>query len=137
MTYQLDRRYMGEQMRGIYMTERDYRNYRRRIRRQREIRRRIFMAVFTVFLIIGLAVSYHAITSHAETEPEIVYYKYFTKIDVEYGDSLWSIAQEYADDHYKSTQEYINEVKKINHLSGDLIREGQRLVVPYYSSEYK
>ena len=84
-----------------------------------------------------MAVSYYSITSYAESEIDNVSFKYYTDIEVEYGDSLWSIAQEYCDSHYGSIFEYMNEVRSINHIKGDIIKEGQLLVVPYYSGEYK
>ena len=65
----------------------------------------------------------------------VLYNEYFNR--VEYGDTLWSIAQEYVDYHYDSILEYVNEVRSINHITGDIIREGQTLIVPYYSTVYK
>ncbi|MBQ8188765.1 MAG: LysM peptidoglycan-binding domain-containing protein, partial [Lachnospiraceae bacterium] len=116
---------------------RDYRNYKWRIRRQREIRNRILLLAFTVCLVLVMAVSYYSITSYAESEIGNMSFKYYTDIQVEYGDSLWSIAREYCDSHYDNIFDYMNEVRSINHIKGDTIREGQMLIVPYYSNEYK
>lgn len=137
MRYQISREFMEGQVRRGFVSEREYRNYKWKLKRQREIRNQIIRLIFTVCLIMGLAISYNSIVSHAENNIEGIAFKYYTDIEVEYGDSLWSIAGEYADSHYSSKLEYIREVKSINHLSGDSIREGQTLVIPYYSSEYK
>lgn len=64
-------------------------------------------------------------------------YKYYRTIEVSDGDTLWSIADEYADFSYVSKDEYINEIKKINSISGDTIHSGNYLTVSYYSEEIK
>ena len=117
--------------------ERQYRSYRWKIRRQREIRKKMIRLAVTICVILMLVISYHSIISHAENDTENVFFKYYTEIEVAYGDSLWTIAQEYADEHYSSKLAYMNELKSINHISGDVIKEGQTLIVPYYSIEYK
>lgn len=118
------------------MTEREYRHFIWKIRRQRAIRNRILFIAATICLITLMAVSYHAIVSNAETEIGNFEYKYYKNIQVEYGDSLWSIAQDYADDHYDDIHDYIYEVKQINHMKDEMIREGQKLLIPYYSAQY-
>ena len=84
------------------------------------------------------AFSYYSLTSAASTDTDDISYKYFTNIQVDAGDTLWSIADEYADgEHYASNKEYIAEVKRMNKLKGDDIIAGQYLIIPYYSSEFK
>ncbi len=136
---QVRREFMEGQMRRGVISEREYRNYRWKVRRQREVRNHILIFVFTICLIVGMVISYHSIISFAETDTNAddLSFKYYTEIEVEYGDSLWSIAGEYAGDHYKTSLEYIKEVKNINHLHADVIKEGQKLIIPYYSSEFK
>lgn len=63
-------------------------------------------------------------------------YKYYTCIRVERGDTLWNIAGEYMGDEYRSRNDYIREVQAINHLSGEDIKYGQYITIPYYSDEY-
>ena len=63
-------------------------------------------------------------------------YKYYTGITIEYGDTLWSIADQYMDDSHYTKLSYIAEVKSINHIKDDHIQEGKLLILPYYSSEY-
>lgn len=137
MRYQVSKEFMESQLERGCISEREFRNYMWRVKRERTIRNRIILMAFTVCLVLVIAVSYYSITSHAESEVGNVSFKYYTDIEVEYGDSLWSIAQEYRDSHYDSIFDYMNEVRSINHITGDTIKEGQILIVPYYSGEYK
>ena len=52
--------------------------------------------------------------------------------------SLWDIANEHMTEEYDSPKTYIKEVKSINSLTDvDKIYAGQRIVIPYYSTELK
>lgn len=64
-------------------------------------------------------------------------YKYYTSITIEYGDTLWSIANQYMDKEHYTRTSYISEIKSINHIKDDYIQEGKLLILPYYSNEYK
>ncbi|MDE7224035.1 MAG: LysM peptidoglycan-binding domain-containing protein [Acetatifactor sp.] len=122
---------------SVYMNDRELRNYRRKRRRQREVRRIFVLAGITVMLVLCFALSYHALLSHANTELEDIAYKYFTSIQIEPGDTLWSLADRYADrEHYTSRDQYIEEVMTINHLSGEELSAGSYLILPYYSPEF-
>ncbi len=59
-------------------------------------------------------------------------YKSFTSIEIQSGDSLWSIASEHMTEEYGSIQEYMKEIKSLNGLRGDEIHAGKFLVIPYY-----
>lgn len=122
---------------AVYRTERELRSYRRKIRRQKEIRRNLILMIATILVLVLFAVSFHSITAFASNNTEDVSYKYFKSIQVEKGDSLWSIADEYADSvHYDSKKDYISEVKKMNKLMDDTIVSGQYLIIPYYSTVF-
>ncbi|MDE6675986.1 MAG: hypothetical protein K2K19_14445, partial [Acetatifactor sp.] len=77
--------------RTAYMNDRDLRNYRRKCRRQREIRRIFILSGIAIVLVLGLALSYRAFLSHANTEIDSISYKYFTSIQIEPGDTLWNL----------------------------------------------
>ena len=66
-----------------------------------------------------------------------VYYKYYTSIRVEAGDTLWDIADRYVCEQTGSRQDYIREVMKLNGMKSDQIRTGESLTIFYYSTELK
>lgn len=119
------------------MSEREYRAYKRMLRRKREQRRRAAIMLMTVFLIATCVFSYRALTSHAN-ENEKLAMKAYTGVIIKNGDSLWSISDNYIDyDYYKSKKAYIDEVCSINRLwDEDDIYIGQRVIFPYYTFEY-
>lgn len=129
---------MKAQKRIYDMTDRELRAYKRRLRKQRELRRKCMMIVMTICLVIVGAVSYHSISSSANTGDDEINFKYYTSITVAYGETLWDIADEYIDyNEYKDKDDYIAEVQSINHLKDEgSIRAGQILVVPYFSKEF-
>jgi len=129
---------MREQKHISEMNDRELRAYKRRLRRQREQRRRIMSVALTLCLVIICAVSYHSIISNAKSGTEELSLKYYTGITVKSGETLWSIADDYIDyTQYKNKDTYINEICSINNLeNASEIKCGQRLIIPYYSSEY-
>ncbi len=121
----------------VYGFDREQRNYYRKLRRQREIRRKFILAAIAVVPVLIFTLSYHALISHANTGMEDVSYKYFTSIQIKAGDTLWSLADRYADElHYASQDQYIAEVMEINHMKDENIYAGNYLIVPYYSAEF-
>ena len=80
-----------------------------------------------------------AFTVNADQEkPKRHAYKYYTDIVIQKGESLWDIANEHMTEEYDSPKTYIKEVKSINSLTDvDKIYAGQRIVIPYYSTELK
>lgn len=111
-----------------------------RLRYQKKIRtfkRNLMLMLFSVAFIAGLVLTVNVMKSNAQQRDADYTYKYFTSIIVEYGDTLYSLAEEYTQGYDTDLEKYIDEVKHINHLENDEIRSGQYLVVPYYSQELK
>ncbi len=79
----------------------------------------------------------------AEKKQQHELYKYYTNITVQQGDTLWAIAEKQLADEdtstaYKNKRSFIKEVISLNHLKdGNYLLAGQKLIVPYYSTEYK
>lgn len=124
---------------NIYdMTDRELRTYRRKLRRQRELRRRIMTTIMTLCLIVICAVSYHSLRTSANTGNDTISFKYYTNVTVQSGETVWDIADDYIDyNQYKDKNDYIAEVIHINNLDENAsIRSGQLLTVPYYSGEF-
>jgi len=95
--------------------------------------------IFTICLVLTLAITFGSFLSKArDKEFYVTYYKYYTNIEIQPGDTLWSLAEDYMDDNYESREDYIAEVRQINSLNSDCdIISGQFLIMPYYSVEYK
>lgn len=109
---------------------------RNRIKRTKQIIERVLL---TICLIALFAIGSSAILTKATTTEEAknVYYKYYTQIEIENGDSLWEIAGRYMEHGpYETRNDYMNEVVKLNQLSNTTIIKGQHLVVPYYEAAY-
>lgn len=120
------------------LTEREYRNYKRKVRRQRELRNKIIFTVMSLIIIVTAVFAFQSFVSKAQEENPDVTYKYFTSLEIEQGDTLWNIAQEYIDyGYYDNVQEYVDEVLDINNMSDDTIKAGQCIIIPYFSNIYQ
>lgn len=56
--------------------------------------------------------------------------RYYASIMIERGDTLWSIASKHMTPGYDRVEEYIDEIRRLNHLSGDGIYAGEYLTIP-------
>lgn len=52
-------------------------------------------------------------------------------VEIQQGDSLWSIADEYFTDDWKDMNTYIEEIKEFNGLESSRIQAGNYLSIPY------
>lgn len=101
-------------------------------RRERSVRLIFGGAMVLLAVTFLLSLSIHAKASSKADAPRI---KYYTSVEIEKGDNLWSIAGDYISPEYKNMTEYIDEVRRMNHISGDTIHAGCYLIVPYYATE--
>lgn len=108
-----------------------------RIRRKRELRRHILLFMASACLIVILSVAGGCLISRAQTKDTVNCYKYFTSIQIQKGDTLWTLADRYADEHFKSRESFIREVMRTNHLTDDSLTAGDYLIIPYYSDEFR
>ena len=91
----------------------------------------LMIGIMIVFGVCGMSTSAHSIYDQPE-------YKYFMSYELEYGDSLWTIAESYMDDHYASIEDYMEEICIINSISLDSqLIACTNLIIPYYSQEFK
>ena len=58
---------------------------------------------------------------------------YYTSIEIQKGDTLWSLAGTYRKGSGMNTREYIKELKRMNRLQTDAINAGDFLTVVYYA----
>lgn len=120
------------------MSDRELRMYKRKLRRRREQRRRLAIALSALFLACVGVFSYCSMKSDAQSSSDIKF-KYYTNVTLQYGDTVWELADQYIDyDRYEDKDDYIDEVCSINRLSScDGLDAGETIVFPYYSEEYK
>lgn len=97
--------------------------------------RRFFLATALVCVfILGLICGGHMVNA---SRPVKHSYKYYKEVKVDLGETLWDIAEDHMTAEYASTNDYVAEIREINSLCDDEIFYGQRLLIPYYSSEWK
>ncbi len=92
----------------------------------------LLLWVLSLLSMTAIGVFSHASVTYAKDE--ISKEKRYTSIQIEEGDTLWSIAGEHLSPEYKSINDFIYEVKRINHISGDEIHAEAFLVIPYYTT---
>lgn len=105
-----------------------------RRRQQQIMHQRIAVIAVTICIIIcGVLIGSGIMAAgRSKASDTPVSYKYYTSIEIEQGDSLWTIACAHMGEEYSSVQEYIDEVKELNGLKTDDIHSGQYLTIPYY-----
>ena len=108
-------------------------------KRRREIMRTKFLIaiaviiVIAVFLIFMIPQRVGASSNIEQVETQKVY----KSVEIQTGDSLWSIASDYYNDdytsiHYDDINDYIKELKSMNSLKDDVIHSGANITVAYY-----
>lgn len=105
----------------------------RKVANSREAQQKCIVMNFCIIIAVILISIIFLRSTSAQAAPTEVSSKYFTSIQVEAGDTLWTIATEHITDEYSDIHEYMNEVCSINHISADEIHAGQYIVIPYYA----
>ncbi|MGO5052306.1 LysM peptidoglycan-binding domain-containing protein [Lachnospiraceae bacterium LCP25S3_G4] len=85
----------------------------------------LLIVIFNI-LLNGFSSSAHDINMVQESD-----YIYYKSIELNEGDTLWSIAEKYTNGEYHSILNYIADLKEINNLKNDDIKAGQLLTVAY------
>ena len=116
---------------------------RARRERARQVNRQYAMIAAAVVLTALLVSLFFSIPSKASEDTAVYEHKYYKNVMITAGEGLEIYAARYADDaHYRNTREYIEEVAEINHMAvrGGTIpaaTPGSRLIIPYYSPDFK
>lgn len=107
-------------------------------RKQQVMRQRMVLIILTVCVILAGVIFGSSIlaSGHSKASTSHASFKYYTSIQIEQGDTLWSIANTHMTPEYKNINTYITEVKELNQLGPDDIHAGQYLMIPYYSGEF-
>ncbi len=124
-------------MDNLALYKSDMRRIQNKKMRQRQLKHNIITGITALVLIIALTIALGSIIAYAQSANKEHMYKYYTSIEVHYGETLWTIAENNMDtSQYKDMDTYIDEVLHINHLQDDTIITGQHLIIPYFSSQF-
>ena len=108
-------------------------------KRRREIMRTKFLIAIAVIIVIAVFLLFmipQRVGASSNIE-QVETQKVYKSVEIQTGDSLWSIASDYYNDdytqiHYDDINDYIKELKSMNSLSGDVIHSGANITVAYY-----
>ncbi|MBO5352030.1 MAG: LysM peptidoglycan-binding domain-containing protein [Lachnospiraceae bacterium] len=89
----------------------------------------LFMAVLFLFVLYVMPERSAAAGNDSVRTYQII------SVEIEEGDSLWSIATEYYSDEFLSVRSFITEIKRMNSLSSDTLYAGSYLLIPQYVTE--
>ena len=89
------------------------------------------VAVLFIILVGVFTCSMTNVMAGETQEPALQ--KYYTCIEIEKGDTLWSIASYYTEGTSMSVEDYIEELRQMNGLTGDTIHQGRYLTVMYFA----
>ena len=96
-----------------------------------------FLGIFFILIIslgIILGSSLHIFANSSDYRS---YHKYYTSIQIQPGDTLWSIADDYIASMNIDKEEYISEICELNNITEDTIHSGEYIIVSYYSQDEK
>lgn len=97
----------------------------------------ILTGTFIIFLSLAVLASVTLVKVEAMSGDCTAKYKYYTTYEVQPNDTLYDIAEKYTADTNVSVEDYILELKKNNRLKSDKIISGTKIIISYYSEEYK
>jgi len=86
----------------------------------------IMVALFLIVLLLLPEREAYAENTSAKTYSII-------SVQIEEGDSLWSLASEYYTKEFASVNAYITEIKRMNGLSSDTLYAGNYLLIPHFT----
>ena len=108
-------------------------------RRDAVVRRQRKLLAITILIFVSLGIFLGtSINALASSKPDVASYnKYYKSVQVEAGDTLWTIADEYIADLNIDKADYIAEICELNGICEDEIHAGDYVVVAYYSQDMK
>ena len=94
-------------------------------------RNRLYTGILlAVIVCCGLMILPSKIVSSASTKSPQT--RYFKSVEIQPGDSLWSIAAANYTGEWESMDSYIKEIQNLNGLTSENIHAGNYIAVPYY-----
>ncbi len=92
-----------------------------------------YVAMLVLFVMVLSCFFGKTLVMASEEENCTVYERYYTDIEIEDGDTLWSIAKTYNRNSGMEIREYIREVKQMNGMISDDIEAGDSLTIVYFA----
>ncbi|MDO5146861.1 MAG: LysM peptidoglycan-binding domain-containing protein [Eubacteriales bacterium] len=89
--------------------------------------------LFLLFFVAVFSLRFGSNVSVVKADQKIGEIQYKV-IEIQRGDSLWSIAEENMTPGFSDIPTYINEIKRCNQLDSDRITSGHYLMIPYYDA---
>ncbi len=86
--------------------------------------------VFIVAMILCSVFLFHNGPSSVAAKDPVSYELVYTSVEVQPGDSLWTISGRYMEHSGLSQRDYIEQVRFLNHLYEDTLYPGAHLVIP-------
>lgn len=102
------------------------------VRKQKNILYAVSIAI-VLLLIVTLCVKLSSNPNRAKASESGSYI--YTSIEVEEGDSLWSIAEDNINNYTGTLSQYVEEIACVNQLSDDTIEAGSTLIIPIFQSQ--
>jgi len=128
LTIQSNRNLKGRNYMDNYLSYKERLEISKR-KRAEQIRKRIIMVCLVIMV---FATTVLAITQRAAADTPEARKKTCTSIEIQPGDTLWSIAESYYTEECRDFRSYIDEIKKTNNMYDDKLVSGRYLIVPYY-----
>ncbi len=97
-----------------------------------QLKKQLVLFILTVVvLFISCAFFGNILTSAHDKSENNTKDDCYTSVAIQYGDTLWSIAETYMPEDYTSVQDYVKHLKKLNNLKSDDLQAGTYLIVTY------
>ena len=109
------------------------------IRRENQVRRqkKIITVAAAVFAVCLSLLLFTGIRTFAGTTDKAAVYKYYESVEIRSGDTIWELADSYLAGSGLDKEEYVSEILRLNNIPNGEIREGDTIVMVYYSTELK
>lgn len=86
----------------------------------------------SLMLVLLILSSIYVFSKTVTAQRDVERMKLVTSVEIQKGDTLWSIAKSYISDEYEDIHEYVDELMESNGLVSDTIHAGNYIIVPYY-----
>lgn len=100
--------------------------------RRRKINKPVITLLFTLFVAFTFVIGMKFVEVNAEKTETSLMKREYISIEIEAGDTLWSLAQEYMGVGYSDINDYVDDIKSVNGITSDTIQSGNYLIIPRY-----